>query len=273
MKILSWNINGLRSGIKEYLELLVIATDPDILCLQETKCTEKDADSHFKDSEIYSRYPYRYWNDAVKGRSGTCIFSRVKPLKVLDPSPFFQMNIDKGRIQILKFKDLGLGLGTFILMNTYVPNTGRSSAEITRSLWHDSLMSLLDSLKISETKTKIKLSKTKTNFIWCGDLNVVDNPALDSSSHTKRSKIVGGLKEFEYEEFREYLDLGLVDVFRYLSPREQLFTWFSSRQKNSKMRLDYFLVTKKTLKKVKDIINGPYAGSKVSDHTWSILII
>jgi len=255
MKILSWNVNGLRSGIKEYLEILIIQEDPDIICLQEIKCTQKQADDLLEDSLIYQLFPYRYWNESVKGFAGVCTLCKKKAEKVEKVIPGFIPSIRHSRFLCTFFKGM-------VLLNTYVPNTGRGrEAEISRTIWHNALMDWLTN----------EIDLRNVNFIWTGDFNVSSDVILDTSHHTKHSKTIAGLKFFEKQQFDEYLSLGLVDVFRYFHPRIQKFTWVSSRQPNVKMRLDYFLVNR--VKKVKNIVIGEYAGAKISDHCWEMLEI
>lgn len=251
MKIISWNVNGIRKGVSNELFNIINTLDPDIICMQETRATEDDIHKYFKNTLLFDLYPFSYFNDSVNGQAGVCILSRIKPLHVFYEIPrMFQ--IKYGRIIFLEFSD-------FMLLNTYVPNTGREIAEDYRKVWHNSLMSWLPS-KIS-----------KKFFIWCGDLNVVDDPALDTSHHIVRPKKnpPAGLKQFEKDQFDKYINLGLVDVFRYLYPDTIAFTWFSNRHKDVGWRLDYFLVN--DISKVKDIFIHKRLPKSVSDHVPILL--
>lgn len=252
MKIISWNVNSIRKGVADELSKLCKESDPDIICFQETKCTEEAGELYFKDNTILELYPYRYWNNSVKGMFGTSIWSKIKPLKVLKDIPrIFQLK--EGRVIILEFENM-------TILNTYVPNTGRGEiAEDYRKVWHNGIMSwLTDQFK------KDKL------LIWCGDLNVISEPRLDTSHHVIRPiNPCAGLKKFEYLQFNEYIELGLVDVYRYKYPNTRSFTWFSPRNQGIGWRLDFFLTN--NISKVENVIHGPKLASTISDHTWIML--
>jgi len=252
MKIISFNVNSIRKGIKEHLE--DILKDVDIICFQETKAIGSDIETYFSEDEFIDNYPYRYYNDSVSGQAGVGIWSKIKPIKIITEIPrMFQLN--KGRVIILEFKE-------FTLLNTYVPNTGREVAEEFRRVWHNSLINYLES---QITKQEL--------FIWCGDLNVIRDPALDTSHHkTRPTKPCAGMKLWEKEQFDEYLNLGLIDTFRYLYPEIRSFTWysnFSSAKNIIGWRLDYFLVSNIT--RVKNVIHFDRLPKSASDHVPILL--
>jgi len=255
LKIVSWNVNSIRKGVSDTLSDIIHDQDIDIICFQETKATGHDAEKHFKDqTDLLDLYPYRYWNDSVSGQAGVAIWSKIEPVNVIKEVPrLYQLN--QGRILIAEFEGL-------TILNTYVPNTGRGEiAEDQRNVWHNALISWLTD----------QLEKDKL-FIWCGDLNVVSEPALDTSHHKVRPKKgSAGLKEFEKDHFDEYIELGLSDAFRSLYPDEVSFTWYSPRNPVVGWRLDYFLVN--DMSKVKDVIHTDKLSSIVSDHTWIMLKI
>jgi len=244
LKIVSWNVNSIRKGVYDELLKLDNEHSPDIICFQETKATGYDAEQFFKDKEILSNYPYRYWNDSVSGQAGTSIWSKIEPLKIIYDIP-----------RIFQLKNV-------TLLNTYVPNTGRGEiAEEQRKVWHNAIIDWL-----AEQFEKDKL------FIWCGDLNVVSEPDLDTSHHKVRpKKPSAGLKEFEKKHFDEYIDLGLSDAFRTLYPDTVSYTWYSPRNISVGWRLDYFLVN--NMSKVKDVIHNKKLPPTVSDHVPIILIL
>ncbi len=253
IKIVSWNVNSIRKGIDKELEYLVKDKDPDVICFQETKGIESDIEKFYKGTEVIKVYPHRYYNDSVKGQAGVAVWSKIKAKSVLKEIPrLFQLK--NGRILVLEYDN-------FVLLNTYVPNTGRDIAENHRNVWHNALIDWLPE------------QLEHRGIIWCGDLNVVSEPHLDTSHHKSRPKrnVPPGLKDFEKEHLDEYLELGLYDVFRHKSPDLVSFTWFSMRHTNVGWRLDYFLVSKQILDNVEEIIHGKKLGNLVSDHTWLML--
>lgn len=257
MKIASWNVNSIRKGVKDTLSDYCSDIKPDIICFQETKCTGKDGESFFKNSDLTKIYPYRYWNDSIKGHHGVAVWSKIKPINIYNALP--DMEHCKGRIVCLEFDD-------FTLLNTYVPNTGTGEeAEKRREQWHKGLLNWLT-----------KRIKDEKLLIWCGDLNVVREPNLDTSHQIKRNKnnknSYGGMKIFEYEQLCEYLDLGIHDVFRTFNPNIKSFTWFSTRNSNVGWRLDYFMTNK--ISSIQNIIHcdKPHSLS-ISDHTMLYIIL
>lgn len=256
-KIVSWNVNSIRKGVHDTLIDLINSHSPDIICFQETKSSGKDAEKFLNSLDnpiIIDTYPYRYWNDSVKGHAGVAIFSKIKPNNVYYEIPrLFQLN--NGRIIIAEFN-------TFTIFNTYVPNTGRGQiAEDYRNLWHTAIMSWLTDQFNKSTK-----------LIWSGDLNVVSEPHLDTSHHLVRPiNPCAGMKQFEKDHLNDYFNIGLIDVFRHLYPDTKSFTWFSPLNKSVGWRLDYFLVNDISI--IQDIIHNEKLSSKISDHTWIMLLI
>lgn len=260
-KIVSWNVNSIRKGVHDTLVELSENQSPDIICFQETKATGPDAEKYFANSDLKNIYPYRYWNDSVSGQAGVAVWSKVKPLNVFTEVPRL-FHLKEGRILILEFD-------TFILLNTYVPNTGRGEiAENERKVWHNAIISWLSSqLDTCGTDTD-----TDKFLIWCGDLNVVREPALDTTHHkVVPKKPSAGMKQFERDHLAEYLDLGLNDVFRSMYPDKKSYTWFSPRIYGVGWRLDYFLVN--DMSKIEDIFHNEKLDSKISDHTWIMLTL
>jgi exodeoxyribonuclease III len=268
MKIVSWNVNSIRKGLDEAIVNLVIEHDPDIICFQETKCTEEAGEKYFEHSPLLLIYKYRYWSDSVKGHAGVSTWSKIPAKSIKKEIPrLFQVKF--GRILILEFdrsivekEDSKLMEGVpenFLLVNTYVPNTGRPELQKNRHIWHNSISDWIPD---------------KEHVIWCGDLNVAHDSFLDTSHWNEGSP---GLKAFEQEHFKEYLDLGLIDVYRNIYPDTASFTWYSNFRNKEKhigivgMRLDYFLVSKSIIDRSKDIIHGPRLDTLISDHTWLLL--
>jgi exodeoxyribonuclease-3 len=253
-KIVSWNVNSIRKGIDAELKSLINNESPDIICFQETKCTGSAGELYFEDNTVLEEYPYRYWNDSIKGQAGVSTWCKKKPLSVLMEIPRI-FHLKEGRVIITEFEDL-------TILNTYVPNTGRGEiAEDSRKIWHNGLIAWLAD----------QFEKDKT-LIWCGDLNVVSEPAIDTSHHKVRpKKPIAGLKEFEKNHFDEYVELGLTDAFRSLYPDKISYTWFSPRNQHVGWRLDYFMVN--DISKVKNVVHNLKLSSTVSDHTWIMLTL
>ena len=242
MKIVSWNVNSIRKGVYDQLLKLANEQSPDVICFQETKATGHDAEQFFREKEesdegLLHLYPYRYWNDGVGGQAGVAIWSKIKPVKITYEVPRIY-RLKEGRIIIAEFENL-------TLLNTYVPNTGRGEvAEDQRKVWHNAIVAWL-----TDQFEKDQL------LVWCGDLNVVSEPALDTSHHKVRpKKPIAGLKQFEKDNFDEYIELGLSDAYRTLYPDTISYTWFSPRNQGVGWRLDYFLVN--DMSKVEDVVHN-----------------
>ncbi len=230
MKLVSWNVNGLRAcmgkGFAEFLK----SEDPDIICLQETKMQREQADFDF---EGY----YEYWNSAEKkGYSGTAIFTKKEPVSVSYGIGMDEADAE-GRVICAEFEE-------FYLVTVYTPNAQRELVRI------DFRMAFEDAFR--EYLTKLNEHKP---VVVCGDMNVAHKP-ID----LKNPKSNIGNAGFSYEErgkFSELLASGFNDTFRMLYPdKEEAYSWwsymFKSRERNTGWRIDYFLVTDDIKDKVKD---------------------
>jgi len=230
MKLVSWNVNGLRAIYKKGFIDIFKDLDADIFCLQETKMQEGQLDVVFEGYETYFNYAER------KGYSGTAIFTKIKPKSVT-----YGIGEDKhdkeGRVITLEFKD-------YFLVNCYTPNSGRELARLDyRMGWEDSFR---DYLK--------KLDKTKP-VILCGDLNVA-HKEIDLKN-PKANKKSAGFTDEERNKMTKLLDNGFTDTFRSLYPdKENCYTWWSymghAREKNVGWRIDYFIVSDRFAKNIKD---------------------
>ncbi len=225
MKLISWNVNGLRACVKKGFEDYFNETDADIFCIQETKLQKGQIDFN---PEGYDGY----WNYAVKkGYSGTAVFTKLKPVTVT-----YGMGIDKhdqeGRVITVEFDD-------FQLVNVYTPNTQRELARLDyRQDWEDDFRQFL--LKLNEKKP----------VIVCGDLNVAHNEI--DLRNPKTNRMNAGFTDEERSKMTDLLSSGFIDTFRYFYPdRENIYTWWSymgnARPNNTGWRIDYFL-TSDTLK-------------------------
>lgn len=222
MKMISWNVNGLRACMDKGFEDFFKQVDAEIFCLQETKLQEGQID--------FSPMGYNcFWNYAEKkGYSGTAIFSRKKPISVK-----YGMGIEEhdkeGRLITLEFDD-------FYFVTVYVPNSQRELKRLDyRMKWED------DFLQYILTLEKIK------PVIYCGDLNVAHNEIDLKNPKTNRKN--AGFTEDERKKFSAVLDSGFTDTFRYFYPdAEGVYSWwsymFKAREKNAGWRIDYFVTSK-----------------------------
>tara|TARA_B100000963_G_scaffold331309_1_gene322011 strand:+ start:396 stop:1199 length:804 start_codon:yes stop_codon:yes gene_type:complete len=237
MKILSWNVAGLRAMINKKTNLVDLLKDAnyDIVCLQETKCEEKQIELP---SEITETYLFRYWNSTKgttqrKGLSGTTIWSKTKPLKELETQDFDE----EGRITALEYKN-------FILVNVYTPNSQNKESERYkfRQNWDD---------RFEEYITKLKL-EVKKNIIICGDLNVAHLEIDVSNPKSKKDK-VAGFFDFERTNYAYLIENNtLVDVYRKLNSIKNKSTYWSNFSKQKRRNdngwgIDYFVVSSELL--------------------------
>ena len=221
MKLISWNVNGIRACVgKGFLDFFHEA-DADIFCLQETKLQE---------GQIELNLPgyYQYWNYAEKkGYSGTAIFTKKEPLSV-SYGIGIEEHDHEGRVITLEYED-------FYFITCYTPNSQNELARLPyRMTWEDAFLAYLDGLK--ETKP----------VIFCGDLNVA-HKEIDLKNPKSNRKNAGFTDE-ERGKFSDLLAHGYIDTFRYFYPdRTDIYSWwsyrFSARAKNAGWRIDYFVVS------------------------------
>ncbi len=222
MKLISWNVNGIRACLTKGFKDFFNKIDADIFCIQETKCQVGQVDLEF---DGYTSY----WNSAEKkGYSGTAIFTKKKPLKVT-----YGIGIEEhdkeGRVITLEFKD-------FYMVNIYTPNSKRELERLAyRKIWEDEIRKYL--LKLNQTKP----------VIMCGDLNVAHNEIDLKNPKTNRGN--AGFTDEERAKMTELLNAGFIDSFRYIYPdKTDCYSWWSymghAREKNVGWRIDYFIVSK-----------------------------
>ena len=221
MKLISWNVNGIRACVqKGFLDFFKEA-DADIFCIQESKMQEGQL-------ELELPGYHQYWNYAErKGYSGTAIFTKQEPLSVM-----YGMGIEEhdkeGRVITLEFAD-------FYFVTVYTPNSQNELARLEyRMQWETDFLIYLKKLE------------EKKNVIFCGDLNVAHQEIDLKNPKTNRRN--AGFTDEERGKFTELLQAGFIDTFRYFYPdQEGIYSWwsyrFSARAKNAGWRIDYFIVS------------------------------
>lgn len=230
MKIISWNVNGIRAILKKgFLEFLE-KEDPDIICLQETKAMPEQVEL-----ELPS-HPFHYWNSAEKkGYSGTAIFSKVEPRGSVNDIGIKKHDTE-GRV-------ITLDMGKWNLLNVYTPNSKRGLERLDYR--HDEW----DIDFLAHVK---KLAKKKP-LVFCGDLNVA-HKEIDLARPESNHKNAGFTDE-EREGFDNIVDAGFIDTFRLFESGGGHYTWWSymgrAREKNIGWRIDYFCVSPDLKKKIK----------------------
>ncbi len=221
MKLISWNVNGLRACVQKGFADIFKELDADIFCLQETKMQEGQLSLEF---EGY----HSYWNYAEKkGYSGTAVYTKVKPLNV-----FYGIGIPEhdteGRVITCEYED-------FFLVTVYTPNSQEELKRLSyRMEWENAFLGYLK-----------ELEKTKP-VVFCGDLNVAFAEIDLKNPKTNRKN--AGFTDEERAKFANILNNGFVDSFRYLYPhKEGAYSWWSyrfhAREKNAGWRIDYFMVS------------------------------
>ena len=241
MKLISWNVNGLRAVINKGFADFFNEVNADIFCIQETKMQEEQA------KEIEYEGYYKYMNSAEKkGYSGTAIFTKIKPINV-SYGIGIEEHDKEGRVITLEFDK-------FFLVNCYTPNSKRELERLAyRKIWEDEFRNYL-----------IKLDKVKP-VILCGDLNVAHKEIDLKNPSTNHHN--AGFTDEEREKMTKLLESNFTDTFRYLYPdKKDAYSWWSymlkSRERNIGWRIDYFIVSNSIRDEIKDaIIHSEVLGS------------
>lgn len=239
MKIVSWNVNGIRACIKKGYYDFFAQTDADFFCIQETKMQAGQ-------QEIITNGYVQFQNCAQrKGYSGVMVFAKQPPLSV-----FYGMGIEEhdreGRLLTLEYD-------SYYLLNCYTPNAKEQLARLTyRIAWEEAFRQYINGL----TKRKA--------VILCGDLNVAHQKIDIKDAH--RYHHHAGFSDAERAQFSKLLETGLVDTYRYVYPETVAYTWwdyrFFARQKNIGWRIDYVLVSESLKPNIQDAyIYGDVLGS------------
>ena len=249
MKLVSWNVNGLRACINKGFNDFFTAAAADIVCLQETKMQQGQAEVHFPGYE-------QFWNSAEKkGYSGTAVFSRQTPLSVAYGMGIAEHD-QEGRIITLEFDD-------YQLINVYTPNSQRGLTRLEyRMQWEDAFRDHVGRLAAQKP------------VVICGDLNVahqeidIKNPAANKNN--------AGFTQQERDKMTDLLASGLTDSFRHLYPeRRDAYSWWSymsnARERNIGWRIDYFLVSRRLDEQIREAAILPEVMG--SDHCPVVLEI
>ena len=270
MKIVSWNINGIRSNIicegtlkknfvyNDYIDSnlkdLIDKHEPDIICFQETKCSEEIGKKIVPNDKLY---PFKYWNESKgegrrgSGYSGTSIWCKKEPNTI--KYDFEDFSDISGRFIYIEYDE-------FSLINMYVPNSG-SNLDYRKEYWDVKLKNLMDLPQYNDKP-----------FILTGDFNVVYESLDIWNAFSLQQGKMAGLLLHERAMFGKFLE-NYEDTFRYKYPFESKYTWWNtitkSRSKDQGWRLDYFLIQKKFINLVEDsVIDNDIMGS---DHCPIIL--
>ncbi len=235
IKLISWNVNGLRACTTKGFSDFFTTTRADVFCVQETKMQRDQWDGTFDGYE-------EYWNDAAKrGYSGTAVFTRIKPLSVKYGLGIPEHD-QEGRLITLEFE-------SFFLVNVYTPNSQRGLTRLDYRLhWEDDFRFFLQDL-----------DKTKPVII-CGDMNVA-HQEIDLKN-PKSNKNNAGFTESERAKMTDLLNAGFTDSFRYLYPhRQDAYTWWSymanARERNIGWRIDYFLLSDRLQGRLSEALISP----------------
>lgn len=236
MKIISWNVNGIRACVEKGFFNFLESENPDIICLQETKLQIEQAKPIIDSCNNYN-FCYNYWNCAdKKGYSGTAIFSQTKPENIT-----YNIEIEEhgheGRVITAEYDE-------FYLVTVYTPNSQNGLKRLDyRIRWED------------DFRAYIKKLDDKKPVIICGDMNVAHNEI--DLKNPKSNRKNAGFTDEERCKMTELLNAGFVDSFRYLYPDvEDVYSWwsyrFNARANNAGWRIDYFIVSQRFKDRIKD---------------------
>ena len=249
MKLISWNVNGLRAVMGKGFMDAFAALDADVFCLQETKLQQGQIDMDLPGYE-------QYWNYAEKkGYSGTAVFTRHKPLSVR-----YGIGVEEhdheGRV-------ITLDMGDFYLLTVYTPNAQRELTRLEyRMRWEDAFLAWLKKLE------------TEKPVVFCGDLNVAHKEIDLKNPRTNVNN--AGFTPQEREKMTTLLDSGFIDTFRHFHPdQEGAYSWWSymfhAREKNAGWRIDYFIASRSLVSRLESACIHPEIFG--SDHCPVELVI
>ena len=233
LKLICWNVNGIRAIVKKDFLKDIKALNPDIICMQEIKSSVEEAKSVFELLPDYKGYANA--SKARKGYSGTAILSKEEPLTVT-----YDIGIEEhdqeGRVITAEYL-------TFFVVTVYVPNSGEGLKRLDyRDTWDEAFREYVTTLN------------RRKPVIVCGDFNVAHQP-IDIARPKENYNVSAGYTQREIDNFQKWIEDGFTDTFRHLHPTEVKYTYwnnlFNSRARNVGWRIDYFMVDKSTLPNVK----------------------
>lgn len=229
MKIVSWNVNGLRAVIKNGFIDSVSGINPDILCIQETRVHKDQVSIDFSE---YTKY---WYSAQKKGYSGTAVFSKIEPANVSYGLGIPEHD-NEGRVITLEFND-------FYLVNVYTPNSQHELVRLEyRQIWDSEFLAFVK--RLEETKP----------VVFCGDLNVA-HKEIDLKNPKSNERNPGFTLE-ERTDFDRYIESGFIDTFREFNQEPGNYTWwsyrFNARAKNIGWRIDYFCISATLRPRLKD---------------------
>lgn len=243
MRIYSWNVNGIRAVVRKgAIQEFMAKEKPDLVCLQETKAQQGQAEIDFEGYE-------EYWNSAEKkGYSGTAIFTKIKPIKVINDLPKdiadrYELVDDRDRDSATEGRVIAAEFEKFWLVTVYTPNSvdNLQRLPLRHKHWDPAFLEYMK-----------QLEKTKP-VIFCGDLNVAHTE--DDLANPKPNRGKKGFTDEEREGFQNYVDAGFIDTFRLFKQGNGYYTWWShfanARARNVGWRIDYFLASKALKDKIK----------------------
>lgn len=234
MKLISWNVNGIRAVAKKNFFDYLESESPDILCIQETKAHEEQLDENLVTPKDY----YTYWHSGVKrGYSGVATFTKSKPLAMKKGTDIIAMDTE-GRILMTEFQN-------YLLFNIYFPNGGRGEERLNFKLkFYEETLQYFESLR-----------KKDKSLIICGDVNTA-HKEIDLKN-PKENGNTSGFMPIERKWIDQVVGLGYVDTFRYFYPDAvDQYSWWDmrtgARARNAGWRIDYFFVTPDLIPSLKD---------------------
>jgi len=243
MKIISWNVNGLRAAVKKGFIKYFEKEKPDILCVQETKLQKEQIPE-----ELIDFAPYQsYWNFAQrKGYSGTAIFTKTEPLNVTNGLGIPELDTE-GRTIIATFPD-------FVLINCYFPNGQMSDERLQHKLkFYEAMLAKMEEIR-----------QAGKNIVLCGDINTAHKPI--DLANPKSNENTSGFLPVERKWIDKLIVTGYVDTFRHFNQEPEQYTWwtyrFGARKRNVGWRIDYFFVNQEFIDAVdKSFIHSEILGS------------
>jgi exodeoxyribonuclease III len=233
MRLISWNVNGIRAAYKKGFIDWVMKENPDILCVQETKAHEEQLNDELKNIGNYESY---FCSGERKGYSGVAVYTREEPLSVKKGFGVKEFD-NEGRILIMEYPH-------FVLFNIYYPNGKKNAERLQYKMgFYDAFLTYVN-----------KLKKKGKQIVICGDVNTA-HKEIDLARPKENSKVSGFLPE-ERQWIDKFLSNGYVDTFRMFNQEPDNYTWWDqvtrARERNVGWRIDYFYVNEEFKNKVKD---------------------